>query len=176
MTEDSFSAYVTARQRSLVRLAFLLTGDFHAAEDIVQSALARTYSSWNRIRDKQALDAYVRRAVVNEHINWWRRAWRRMEHSTGELPNWLPAEPGPDLDEGHDALRAEIQALPRRQRAVIVLRYYEGLSIAETADALGCAEGTVRSQASRALSALRTGLSGRSSTPLAGPQIMEGSK
>jgi RNA polymerase sigma-70 factor (sigma-E family) len=176
VTENSFSDYVAARQRSLVRLAFLLAGDFHAAEDIVQSALARTYLSWNRIRDKQALDAYVRRAVVNEHINWWRRAWRRMEHSTGELPNWLPVEPTPELSDEHDSLRGKIQALPRRQRAVIVLRYYEGLSIAETADVLGCAEGTVRSNASRALKALRTGLSGSSTASFAGPQIMEGRK
>ncbi len=83
---EEFSAYVAARQQHLVRTGFLLTGDHHAAEDLVQSALARTYLSWDRIRDKGSLDAYVRRVMVNEHTAWWRRAWRRRERSTDSVP------------------------------------------------------------------------------------------
>jgi DNA-directed RNA polymerase specialized sigma24 family protein len=85
--DEAFSEYVAVRQRALLRTAYVLTGNHHAAEDLVQTALARVYLSWNRIRDKQALDAYVRRAMVNEHTSWWRRAWRRLEHSTDDLPN-----------------------------------------------------------------------------------------
>ncbi|MEQ4207032.1 SigE family RNA polymerase sigma factor [Actinopolymorpha sp. B9G3] len=148
-----FSAYVAARHHALVRTAFLLTGDHHTAEDLAQTALARTYLAWERIRDKGSLDAYVRRVMVNEHTTWWRRAWRRRERSTDNVPErevWSP----PDMGE-----RAEVWtlvcSLPPRQRAAVVLRYYEDLSEAETAQALGCSVGTVKSQTSRAIATLR---------------------
>ncbi|MEQ7004789.1 SigE family RNA polymerase sigma factor [Actinopolymorpha sp. B17G11] len=153
-----FSAYVAARQHALVRTAFLLTGDHHTAEDLAQTALARTYLAWERIRDKGSLDAYVRRVMVNEHTTWWRRAWRRRERSTDNVPEeeaWSP----PDMGE-----RAEVWtlvcSLPPRQRAAVVLRYYEDLSEAETAQALGCSVGTVKSQTSRAIATLRERLAG----------------
>jgi RNA polymerase sigma-70 factor (sigma-E family) len=152
--DEAFSEYVAARQRALLRTAYVLTGNHHAAEDLVQTALARVYLSWNRIRDKQALDAYVRRAMVNEHTSWWRRAWRRLEHTTDELPNRPAAEP--DLGaEDRDELKEFVHSLPPRQRVAIVLRYLEGLSEAETAEIMDCSVGTVKSSTSRALAALR---------------------
>jgi RNA polymerase sigma-70 factor (sigma-E family) len=151
-----FSAYVAARQRALVRMAFRLTGDHHAAEDLVQSALARTYLAWGGIRDKSLLDAYVRRAMVNEHTTWWRRPWRRRERSTAVLP-----EHGAVDQQGfasRDGVLELIATLPPRQRAAVVLRYYEDLSQVETALVLGCSVGTVKSQVSRALATLRVRL------------------
>lgn len=154
-TDVEFTEYVAARQRALVGLAYLLSGDRHAAEDIVQTALARTYLSWNRIRDMNALDAYVRKAVVNEHTSWWRRAWRRVERSSELLPEREP-EPGPVVGfEDRHHLWFLVSSLPSRQRAAVVLRYYEGLTEAQTADILDCSVGTVKSQTNRALSTLR---------------------
>lgn len=152
--DEAFSEYVAARQRALLRTAYVLTGDHHAAEDLVQTALARVYLSWNRIRDKQALDAYVRRAMVNEHTSWWRRAWRRRERTTDDLPNHPADEPGLDHADW-DELKEFVYGLPPRQRVAIVLRYLEGLSEAETAEIMDCSVGTVKSSTSRALAALR---------------------
>lgn len=152
--DAEFSEYVAARHTALLRTAYLLTGEHHAAEDLLQTALARTYLSWDRIRDKRALDAYVRRAMVNEHTSWWRRAWRRLEHSTDTLPNRPAEEPTLDATD-RDELRELVYGLPPRQRAAIVLRYFEDLSEAETARVMECSVGTVKSQTSRALSTLR---------------------
>jgi RNA polymerase sigma-70 factor (sigma-E family) len=152
---DEFGAYVAARQRALVRMAYLLTGDHHTAEDLVQSALARTFAAWRRIRDKGALDSYVRRAVLNEYVNLWRRAWRRFERSTSDVPD--RAEPTPVIDgtDMDERLWIAIGALAPRQRAVVVLRYYSDLSEAEIAATLGCSRGTVKSTSSRSLTRLR---------------------
>ncbi len=153
-TKDAeFSAYMAARQPSLLRTAYLLTGDRHTAEDLVQTALAKLYLSWDRVQRQESLDGYVRRILVNEHNSLWRRPWRRHETTTSELPE-QPA--GPDGG-SHDAdLWAFVQTLPRKQRAAIVLRYYEQLSEAETAEVLGVSVGTVKSQTSRALATMRT--------------------
>lgn len=156
---EEFSAYVAARQRALLRTAFLLTGDHHAAEDLVQTALARTYLAWSGIRDKAALDGYVRRVLVNEHTSWWRRAWRRVEHTTDKLPERPTQDPTGAVDE-RDEVWDLVQTLPPRQRAAVVLRFYEDLSEAETAAALNCSVGTVKSQTSRALRTLRTRIAG----------------
>jgi RNA polymerase sigma-70 factor (sigma-E family) len=151
---EEFSAYVAARQKALLRTAFLLTGDYHAAEDLVQIALARTYLAWNKIRDKGALDAFIRRTMINEHSSWWRRAWRRLEHTTDTLPE--KPDPPPALEQSErDEVWELVCTLPPRQRAAVVLRYYEGLSELETAAALDCSVGTVKSQTSRALATLR---------------------
>lgn len=155
---EEFSDYVSARQQALIRTAFLLTGDHHAAEDLVQASLARVYLAWSRVRDKGSIDAYVRRTMINEHTSWWRRTWRRCEQTTDTLPE-LPHQRGSEVDPiERDELWAQISALPPRQRATIVLRYYEDLTEAETARALGCSVGNVKSQTSRALAALRTRL------------------
>lgn len=150
--DEEFTAYVRGRQRQLVRFAYLLTGDAHAAEDLVQSALAKVYRRWHAIQTTP--DAYVRRAIVNEHTSWWRRTWRHRETVSSPLVQVAerPATAGPGHD---DELWARIAALPRQQRAVVVLRYYEDLSEAQTAEVLGCGVGTVKSHTSRALRALR---------------------
>lgn len=154
--EVGFEAYVGSRQHSLLRTAFLLTGEAQAAEDLLQTALARLYLAWGRVRRDGALDAYVRRIMVNEYTTWWRRAWRRRE-TIVELVEDRAATDGPDQDElaERDAVWRVVGELPPRQRAAVVLRYYEDLSEAETAALLGCSVGTVKSQTSRALSRLR---------------------
>ena len=151
--DADFSAYMQARQASLMRTAFLLTGDRHTAEDMVQNAFAKLYLSWDRVQSRDSVDAYVRRILVNEHHSLWRRAWKRREHATDELPE------GHHLDQYDAGARRElwdlVQTLPRKARAVLVLRYYEEMSEAETAEVLGISVGTVKSQTSRALAALR---------------------
>lgn len=151
-----FSAWMAARQGSLLRTAYLLTGDRHNAEDLVQTALAKTYLAWDRVHDREHIDAYARRILINEHHSNWRRPWRRREHVTDTLPE-RPLH-DTEYDGQRDVLWAYVQSLPPRQRAVIVLRYYEQLSEAEIADVLGISTGTVKSQASRALAHLRAQL------------------
>ena len=152
--DADFAAYLQARQASVLRTAYLLTGDRHTAEDLVQTAFAKLYLSWDRVRDQGSMDGYLRRILVNENNSLWRRGWKKREHATDELP-----EPTPHLDRHHDgrsdALWDLVQTLPKKARAVLVLRYYEELSEAETAEVLGISVGTVKSQTSRALAALR---------------------
>jgi len=151
--DDDFTSYLSARQPALLRTAYRLTGDTATAEDVVQTALAKLYLAWGRVREQGAMDAYVRRIVVNECHSLWRRPWRRREITTATLPD----RPAPETGrEDADEVWRWVATLPPRQRAVIVLRYYEQLTEAEIAAALGISEGTVKSQASRALSALRT--------------------
>jgi RNA polymerase sigma-70 factor (sigma-E family) len=151
--DAEFSEYMAARQPSLLRTAYLLTGDRHTAEDLVQTALAKLYLGWDRVQRHESLDGYVRRILVNEHNSLWRRPWKRRETSAAELPE-PPSEPEPRP--AHDAdLWAFVQTLPRKQRAAVVLRYYEELSEAETAAVLGVSVGTVKSQTSRALASMR---------------------
>ncbi|MCU1587995.1 MAG: polymerase, sigma-24 subunit, subfamily [Frankiales bacterium] len=151
-TREEFRAYVAARSTSLLRTAYLLTGNRADAEDLLQTTLAKTFLSWERIRDQQALDAYVRRVMVNTQTSFWRR--RRPELLLDQLPDsGVPDRTGhSDL---HEALWSALGTLPKRQRAMVVLRYYEDLSEAETAAALGVSTGTVKSTTSRALAKLR---------------------
>lgn len=154
-TKDAdFSAYLEARQAAFLRTAWALTGNPHDAADLVQNAMAKLYLSWDSVRDHGALDAWVRRVMVNENTSLWRRAWKRRERSTDELPERAVSD---SYDDGEtQTLWQLVQSLPPRQRAVLVLRYYEELSEAETARTLGVSVGTVKSQCSRALTALRT--------------------
>ena len=146
---------MTARQPSLLRTAYLLTGDQHTAEDLVQTALAKLYLSWDKVQRRELIDGYVRRILVNEHNSLWRRAWKRREFSTDTLPDHQAVTD--THDDGRSAALWEfVQTLPRKQRAVVVLRFYEDLSEAEVADILGISVGTVKSQSSRALAALRS--------------------
>jgi RNA polymerase sigma-70 factor (sigma-E family) len=152
--DADFAAYMQARQSSLLRTAYLLTGDRHTAEDLVQTAFAKLYLSWDRVQRRELVDGYVRRILVNEHNSLWRRPFKRREVVAERLPE---AHAVDRHDTGESAaLWSFVQTLPRRQRAVIVLRYYEDLSEAETADVLGISVGTVKSQASRALAAMRS--------------------
>ena len=152
--DEEFAAYMQARQPSLLRTAYLLTGNRHDAEDLVQSAFAKLYLSWDKVRDHGSIDGYVRRILINENNSLWRRGWKKREYATGDLPD--DDHVTDEYDEGQRAaVWAVVQTLPRKARAVVVLRYYEQLSEAETADALGISVGTVKSQASRALATLR---------------------
>lgn len=150
---SDFSSFVAARWTSLVRTAYLLTGDFHEAEDLVQSTLAKVYPHWSRLRPETA-DAYVRRALVNNNRSRYRR--RRVAHL---LMPFVPDRPAAESERGdlaeRDLLVSLLARLPERQRAVVVLRYWEDLPAEEVAELLGCSVGTVKSQASRALAKLR---------------------
>ena len=151
MTSD-FEEYVAARQRALVGFAYLLTADHHAAEDLVQTALAKAYVRWAKIRERGSAEAYVRKIIVNENASMWRRAWRRKERTTDEPPDRGIDDADPT---GHGEMWGYVKQLPPRQRAVLVLRFYEDLTEAQTAESLGCSIGTVKSQTSKALASLR---------------------
>ncbi len=149
--DAQFAEYMSARQPALLRTAYLLTGDTHTAEDLVQTALAKLYLNWDKVDRRDSLDGYVRRILVNEHNSLWRRPWKRRETTAEHLPEQAaPQQQGRDTD-----LWDFVQTLPRKQRAAVVLRYYEELSEAETAQVLGVSVGTVKSQTSRALAAMR---------------------
>ncbi len=153
--DEAFSAFVAARSRHLLQAAYLLTGDRHRAEDLLQTALTRAYLRWDRIVDEDP-EGYVRRTMVNAHIDWWRRKpWR--EESTEVLPDVLVADATSSYDVRAVLLTA-LATLSRRQRAVMVLRYFEDMSEAEIARTLGCSAGTVKSAASRATAKLREAL------------------
>ena len=147
--DEAFSAFAAARYRSLVRTAYLLVGDRGHAEDLVQNALLTTYGAWNRLDDPANAEAYTRTSLVRAALRWRSRKWHG-EVPTDELPE-VPAVPADDLD----SVRRALAALPAQQRAVIVLRYLDDLSEAQTAEVLGISVGTVKSRASRGLAALR---------------------
>lgn len=152
--DEEFHAYVLDRRQGLLRTATLLTaGDRHHAEDVVQSTLTRLYLSWPLFSRAANRDGYARRALVNAFIDEQRRPWRRREHVVKTLP-----EPPTVLDSGSsraDRLLVAMRDLPPRMRATIVCRYFDDLSVTETADVLGCSPGTVKSQTARALGHLR---------------------
>jgi RNA polymerase sigma-70 factor (sigma-E family) len=150
---EEFRDYMAARGPGLLRAAMLLTSDRAEAEDLLQSALAKTYLAWDRINDRAAVDGYVRRAMVNTQISWWRR--RKLEiYPTDELPD-QPVDDHTRRSELHDALARALDKLPQRQRLAVMLRYYEDMSEAEIADLLGISVGTVKSTVSRAMAKLR---------------------
>ena len=152
--DAEFTEYLNARQPSLLRTAYLLTGDRHQAEDILQTSLAKLYLAWHKVNDRSSVDAYVRRIMVNENNSLWRRGWKKREYAAEQLPEGDPHHDS--YDEGLGAALWEVvQTLPPKARAVVVLRYYEQLSETETADVLGISVGTVKSQCSRALASLR---------------------
>jgi len=155
--EARFADFVVREQAALLRLAYLLAGDRGHAEDLVQTALMRTYRHWGRVAGRGEPSAYVRRVLVNAHTSWRRRPLHR-EQATGWIPDAaapdavLPADPaGP--------LGTALAALPPRMRATVVLRFYEDLSEQQTAELLGCSTSTVNTQATRGLDRLRAALS-----------------
>ena len=151
----SFSDFMAARWGPLYRTAYLLTGDPHEAEELLQSALAKTCVRWDSVRDKRAADAYVRRAMVHQLTSRWRRP--RREIATAELPE-LGHDGGLEVRADHLALWAEIRRLPPRMRATLVLRYLEDLTEQATARELGVSVGSVKSQTHHALERLRAAL------------------
>jgi RNA polymerase sigma-70 factor (sigma-E family) len=153
----TFDEFTGANLAGLLRFAVVLTGDRGLAEDVVQEVLVRVHLRWTKIGALDSPEHYVRRMVVNEYLSWRRRWARVVPHANP------PDRPDPASDHAvahaeRDALRIELDKLPRRQRAVLVLRYYAGMSDTEIAEVLGCGAGTVRGYASRALAALRVEL------------------
>jgi RNA polymerase sigma-70 factor (sigma-E family) len=158
--DADFTEYVQARSQSLCKIAYLLCQDRDRADDLVQSAITKLYVNWHRAEKVEHLDAYVRRILVNTFLTeqrsgWWRRV--TLSHEDPEI-----ASASTDLDITL-TLRAALEAIPPRQRAAIVLRYYCDLSVEETAAALNCSPGTIKSQTARGLDALRRVLEPRPS-------------
>ncbi|WP_312033770.1 SigE family RNA polymerase sigma factor [Actinoplanes sp. TBRC 11911] len=153
--EDEFDTFVRARTHALLRSAYLLTGDQQLAEDLVQSALTRTHQSWKRLAHSGNAEAYARRTMYHLQVSWWRR--RRVAEV---LPERMPDRPGREDHAGEVSLRLALrEALARltaRQRAVLVLRFFEDCTEREVADMLGVSIGTVKSQTAKALARLRT--------------------
>jgi RNA polymerase sigma-70 factor (sigma-E family) len=155
--DRAFESWLAAREPALQRTAHLLTGDVHAAQDLVQNTLAKLYLAWDRIDHVEDVNAYARRILLNELRTAWRRPVRRREQTTDEVPDVVaPAQP--EYDGQHEAVWRFVASLPPKQRAVVVLRFYEQLTEAEIADLMGISLGTVKSQSSRALAALRAQL------------------
>jgi len=153
----TFEEFAGARLQSLLRYATVLTGDPHLAQDIVQDVLVRVHARWGKVSRYDAPEQYVRRAILNAYISWRRRWSVRNLVSFGSPPEQVAPEPvGSEPSE----LWQRLAGLPRRQRAVLALRYYEGFTDAEIAELLGCTTGTVRSHASKALASLRADLGG----------------
>ncbi|MFE6825755.1 SigE family RNA polymerase sigma factor [Streptomyces sp. NPDC057690] len=152
--EDRFQEFVRARWSRLVRTAYLLTGDVHHAEDLTQTALAKAYRSWRRISRSDNPEAYVRRMLVSCNSDRFRKR-RVAEALTAAPPERAGRDEGAGRVEERGSLLAGLAQLPPKQRAVVVLRYWEDLSEAEVADVLGCSPGTVKSQASKGLAKLR---------------------
>jgi RNA polymerase sigma-70 factor (sigma-E family) len=156
----TFEQFAVARLPSLLRYAIVLTGDPHLAQDVVQEVLARAQVRWRRISEADSPEAYVRRMVLNEYLSW-RRSWAaRNVHAVGERLVDIDDARGGVRDHAQGVVEADelwnrLAMLGRKQRAVLVLRYYEQLTDEAIADLLGCAPATVRSHASRALKTLR---------------------
>jgi RNA polymerase sigma-70 factor (sigma-E family) len=152
---EGFREFVATRSPGLLRTAWMLTGDGQLAEDLLQTALARTWPHWSRLRDGQP-DAYVRRVMARVQIGWRRRRWRG-ETPTANVPEASSADVYADVDERAVLVNALV-GLPTRQRQVVVLRYYDDLPEQEVAVLLGCSTGTVKSQAAKGLAKLRAAL------------------
>jgi RNA polymerase sigma-70 factor (sigma-E family) len=156
--EEAFAEYFAARRDAVRRSAYLLCGDWHRADDLAQTAFVALHRRWRKVRDRGALDAYVRRTLVRAVIDESRRPWRR-ERFVDELPEVAQSDGAVDTTVANrTALLDGLRRVPPRQRAVLVLRFLEGLDVTATAEALKCSEGTVKSQTARGLSALRAAL------------------
>lgn len=160
----TFEEFVTGRQAGMFRAAFLITGDRHLAEDLVQGSLERAYQNWRRVVAAGNPDAYVRRIMVNLATDWWRSRRYMSETNLAEMAHTASTEAGhAEQAERRDLILRALRNLPTRMRVVLVLRYYEDLSEAETAAIMGCSVGTVKSQASRALDRMRDAIDARPS-------------
>ncbi len=156
--DAAYVDYVAARQAHLRRIAYAVCGDWHRADDLLQTALTKLYLAWPRLRTDIEPDAYVRRIIVRAHIDEGRRPWRRersgLEGHDGAVAGGLPVEE-------RSALFEALQGLPEMQRKTVVLRHWLGLSVEETAAELGISTGTVKSHSSRGLAALQRVLAAR---------------
>ncbi|MEU8663838.1 SigE family RNA polymerase sigma factor [Actinoplanes philippinensis] len=157
---DDFDEFVTGRGRALLKFAYVLSGDAHLAEDLVQEVLARLHRRWDRIAAMDHVEAYVRTAIVRQFLSWRRRRAYR-EAVLAEVPEPAPSDAPEHRVVARDQMWTLLRGLPRAQRAVLVLRFYCDLPDSEIAALLGCGKSTVRSQATRALAQMRTTLSQR---------------
>lgn len=149
---NDFEAYVRSRGDRHLRLACLLLGDLHEAQDLVQTVLSKLAPRWEIVAASNSVDAYVNKALANAASSWWRRRRRRRETLVASVPDQAAPSGEPDQ---RPAVMQLLQRLPPRQRTIIVLRYYEQLSESEIAESLGCSVGTVKSQSAKARTTLR---------------------
>jgi RNA polymerase sigma-70 factor (sigma-E family) len=149
-----FADFAISRHGALYRYAYLLVGERGLAEDLVQEALTKTYVGWRRLRDPANAEAYTRKAITNTAISWWRRKSWQAERPRDDVPEG-PARAHTEDVAARVWLWSELQTLPPRQRAALVLRYYEDQTEVQTAEMLGCSVGTVKSQVSHGLKKLR---------------------
>ena len=157
--DERFAAFVREHGERHLRVAVLLTGNWHAAEDLVQASLVKLYRAWPRLDTSSDPDAYLRRIMVNTHRSWWRARWRRET----PIADWHETASGEDLANRYAVgalVRQALTRLPRQQRAVLVLRYFEDLPETEVARLLGCSSGSVKTHAHRGLRTLRELLGG----------------
>src|SRR5215211_5128458 len=150
-----FGEYFAARRDTVRRSAYLLCGEWHWAEDLTQVAFTHLAAGWHRVRDRGALDAFVHTCLARAYFSDLRRVWRSRERSVAVPPDAAVADDGADNVTRRLVFAAALRKLPPRQRAVLVYRFYEGLDVAATAEALGCSPGTVKSQTARGLDNLR---------------------
>lgn len=155
--DEQFSSFVAESSPALMRFAFLTAGNHDDAQELVQHALVKVYSSWDKIRDKEALEAYTKRIITRERVTLWRR-WRQREDPRASRDGWAEGTVRQPDVETQQVLWERLRSLGARQRVAVVLRYYEDLSEAEIAEAMGCSVGTVKSQLSRALVKLRSSI------------------
>jgi RNA polymerase sigma-70 factor (sigma-E family) len=157
--DERFAGYVRDRGEHHLRVAVLLTGDWHAAQDLVQASLVKLYRVWPKLRVDSDPDAYLRRIMVNTQRSWWRARWRR-EMPAAQLPEGISGDDIAERQAVGTLVREALAGLSRQQRAVLVLRYCEDLPEAEVAEILGCSVGTVKTHAHRGIAALRERLGG----------------
>ncbi|THV39762.1 SigE family RNA polymerase sigma factor [Glycomyces buryatensis] len=157
LQEAEFRSFAIAQRESLRKYAYLLCGDWYEADDIVQKSLTKLFAAWPRVESGGA-PAYVRKIVTNVFISHRRLSWVRRERSSAELPEQALNSPQESVDARLE-VAAALRRLPARQRATVVLRYWEQLSVDETAAAMGCSTGTVKSQSSKAMRKLKELLS-----------------
>ncbi|MEW9528717.1 SigE family RNA polymerase sigma factor [Microbispora sp. NPDC049125] len=150
---SEYDAFVAVAWQRLLRTAYLLSRDWAVAEDLVQTALIKAWLAWPRIQDEP--EAYVRKIIVNVHVSWWRRRRRQVEVTTGSPPDRTGAADDMGRADERDVVWQALGRLPARQRAVVVLRFFEDMTEAQAAETLGCSVGTVKSQTSKALAKLR---------------------
>jgi RNA polymerase sigma-70 factor (sigma-E family) len=157
--EDRFREFAVRQAAPLRRCAYLFCGDWHLAEDLMQATLVKIYRAWSKVAKKDTMSSYARTVLLRTWLDEKRRPWRRSEVGHAEVPDRLDESVAPEQAAerswARDIVHGALLNVPPRQRAVLVLRYFDDLSVAETAAAMGCTEGTVKSQAARGLANLR---------------------
>jgi RNA polymerase sigma-70 factor (sigma-E family) len=157
--EERFRAFAAGQAAALRRCAYLFCGDWHLAEDLTQTTLIKIYRAWAKVHKQESIHNYARKVLLNTWLDEKRRPWRRSELRVAAPPDFADMTADPAAAEARSWARAmthrALLELPQRQRAALVLRYFDDLSVAETAAVLGCSEGTVKSQTARGLETLR---------------------